>query len=63
MHKHLHRGFFMSIELPLFQHSLTGGSKDLKKENIRYETFSKTHFLGQKIPSLRKKLFGKLRFA
>ena len=63
MHKHLPRDFSMSIELPLFQHSLTRGSKDWKKEHIRYETFCKTHFLRQKIPPPRIKLFGKLRFA
>ena len=63
MHKHLPRDFFISIQVPLFQHLLTGDLKDFKKEHIHYETFCKTHFLGQKLPPLRIKLFGKLRFA
>ena len=54
MHKHLPRDFVISIEAPLIQHSLyTRDLKDLKKEHIRYETFCKTHFLGQKIPPPR----------
>lgn len=52
----------MSIEVPSFQHSLGGSSKDLKKEHICYEKFCKTQFLGQEIPSQRMKLFGKLIF-
>ena len=61
MHKHLPRDFFISIEVPLIQHSLyTRDLKDLKKEHIRYETFFKTHFLGQEILPPRG-VFQKLR--
>lgn len=58
-HKDLPRDFFISTEVPIFQHSLNRHSKDLKKGHIRYEVFCKTHFLRQKIPPPRIKLFRK----
>ena len=69
-HKHLPRYFFISIEVPLFQHSLTRDSKDWRTSTFVTRRFVRlTFFRGggggtpYNVLHGRKTLLEKLRFA